>query len=203
MERKFFLRGLIIVFLSVVFVIGVCEQVQGEISDGVVRLHIIANSDSDEDQNIKLLVRDEIIKRQREIFCDGIPKELNEEQKTKIEQIAKEICGDTAKVERGRFYFPTKVYENITLPAGEYDAVRIVLGKGEGKNWWCVMYPPLCFTGSAVGEMDEDSMEMLKHNIGRNAYEIISDESIKVVPALKILELWGGVKEGVKNLCEK
>lgn len=202
MKRKIFLRCLIIVFLSVVMVAGVCEQVQGKISGGVVRLHIIANSDSDDDQSLKLMVRDEIIKKQKEIFTDGIPKELNNEQRVKIQQIAESVCGYEAKVEMGRFYFPTKTYENITLPAGEYDAVRVVLGKGEGKNWWCVMYPPLCFGESAIGEMGVESQKILKHNIGKNTYEIISDESIKTVPALKILELWGGVKERAKKLCK-
>lgn len=64
------------------------------------------------------------------------------------------------------------------------------------------MYPPLCFSESAMGKMDEESQEILKHNIGKNTYEIISDESIKMVPALKILELWGEVKEMSKNLCK-
>ena len=202
MKRKIFLRCLIIVFLSVVMVAGVCEQVQRKISGGVVRLHIIANSDSEADHNVKLLVRDAIISKQKEIFPHGITRDLDNEQRAKIKQIAESICGYGAKVERGRFYFPTKAYENVTLPAGEYDAVRIVLGKGEGKNWWCVMYPPLCFSESAMGKMDEESQEILKHNIGKNTYEIISDESIKMVPALKILELWGEVKEMSKNLCK-
>ncbi len=202
MKRKIFLRGLIIVFLSVIVVAGVCEQVQGKISGGMVRLHIIANSDSETDQNIKLLVRDEIIERQKEIFPDGIPKELNDDQRIKIQKTAERVCGCSVKVEMGKFYFPTKTYENITLPAGEYDAVRVVLGEGKGKNWWCVMYPPLCFSESAIGKMNEESQEILKHNIGKNTYEIISDESIKTVPALKILELWGGVKEKAKKLCK-
>lgn len=202
MKRNFFLRGLIIVFLSVVLVAGVCEQVQGKISGGVVRLHIIANSDSETDQSVKLMVRDEIIERQKQIFPDGIPRDLNEKQKAKIKQIAENVCGYEVRVERGNFYFPTKIYGNITLPAGEYDAIRVVLGEGKGKNWWCVMYPPLCFVESAMGEMDVENQKILKHNIGKNAYEIISDESIKTVPALKILELWGGVKEKAKKLCK-
>ena len=202
MKRKIFLRGIIIVFLSAVLVAGVCEQVQGKISGGMVRLHIIANSDSETDQSVKLMVRDEIISRQKEIFPDGIPKELGDEQRIKIQKIAESVCGYEVTVERGRFYFPTKTFENITLPAGEYDAIRVVLGKGDGKNWWCVMYPPLCFSESAVGELDEKSQEILKHNIGNNTYEIISDESVKTVPALKILELWGDIKERSKKLCE-
>lgn len=202
MKRKFFLRSLTIVFLSIVLVSGVCEHVQGEISGGVVRLHIIANSDSTEDQDIKLMVRDEIISKQKEIFPDGIPKELNNEQKEKIEQTARDILKGKygVTVEKGRFYFPTKSYENITLPAGEYDAIRIVLGKGNGKNWWCVMYPPLCFLESSVGEMSEENRKILKSNMGEGAYEIISDESIKTVPALKILEVWGELKEMSKKL---
>ncbi len=202
MKRKIFLRGIIIAFLSAVLVVGVCEQVQGEISSGVLRLHIIANSDSEYDQRIKLMVRDEIIKNQKNIFPEITKGELTAVQKEKIITIAESVtegAGYGATVERGRFYFPTKKYENITLPAGEYDALRIVLGEGKGQNWWCVMYPPLCFVDSAVGKMSDENADVLKEKMSDAAYELITDESIKVVPALKIVELWGEIKEKMRD----
>jgi len=208
MKRKIFLRVLICAFLIVVLIAGICEQLQEGIAAGVVRLHIIANSDSERDQKIKLLVRDEIIRTQREIFDDDIKKELNEEEKEKILKCVHEVLFNSgtaydAKIETGNFYFPVKEYENITLPAGNYDAVRVVLGEGKGENWWCVMYPPLCFTDSAVGSVSRENMNLLKNSMGKVEYEIISGEKIKTVPALKIFELWQELKENVKILVNK
>ncbi len=204
MKRKIFLRCIIGVFLAVVLITGVCEQVQGEIASGVVRLHIIANSDTDVDQSIKLAVRDSVIAAQERIFPEGIPQKLTYEQKELLAQTAEGVLRSRGvsygvKIETGEFYFPTKKYENITLPAGDYSAVRIVLGEGVGQNWWCVMYPPLCFTDSALGEMGKKSRDILKGEIGQN-YEIISQESIKAVPTLKLLELWGVLKENVRKI---
>ena len=103
-----------------------------------------------------------------------------------------------AFVETGKFYFPTKRYENITLPAGQYDAVRVILGKGSGQNWWCVMYPPLCFSSSVVGKADEESLNILKESMTEFEYSIVTEESIKVVPAFKLVEIWQIVKEKVR-----
>lgn len=205
MKRKIFLRCIIGVFLSVVLIAGVCEQVQGKISDGVIRLHIIANSDDDIDQNIKLAVRDGVIAAQERIFPDGLTKNLTYEQKELLVQAAEGVLRSKgvaygAKIETGNFYFPTKKYDNITLPAGKYNGVRIVLGEGAGQNWWCVMYPPLCFTDSTLGTMGEKSCNILKEEIGEYGYEIVSQDSVRVVPALKLLELWGMVKEKVAIL---
>ena len=204
MKRKVFIKCIIVVFLLFLSIVSVCEQLQKDISDGVVRLHIVANSESVHDQNVKLKVRDAVIDAQSEIFVDGIKKELTNEEKKKlldvtIQVLNKEEVGYGAKVETGKFYFPTKKYENITLPAGNYDAVKVVLGNAEGQNWWCVMYPPLCFTKSAVGQADEKSLNILKESLTEFEYEIISQESIKTVPAFKLVETWQKIKEKLKN----
>lgn len=204
MKRKIFLRCTIGIFLAVVLIAGVCEQVQGEISSGIVRLHIIANSDADTDQDVKIKVRDAIIAAQKDIFPHGIKKNLSYEEKEMLAQVAEGVLRSQGfnygvKLETGKFYFPAKKYDNITLPAGDYDAVKVVLGEGKGQNWWCVMYPPLCFTDSAVGRMNEESLSKLKETMGKAEYEIVSGESVKAVPVLKILELWQGLKENVKK----
>lgn len=204
MKKKIFIWCIIVVFLFSISVAAVSERMCDDISEGIIRLHIIANSDGDDDQRIKLLVRDEIIKMQKEIFNDGIKKSLNNEEKERIKQVAEEILSEQgalygAMVETGNFYFPTKKYENITLPAGNYDAVRVVLGEGEGQNWWCVMYPPLCFTKSAVGSANEESLDILKESMGEFSYDIISEESIKIVPVFKIVEIFQIVKEKIRN----
>ena len=200
MKRKILLRCIIIVFLLCVLAVGVSEYMQRDISSGIVRLHIIANSDSSVDQKVKLAVRDEVIGAQSELFPDGVKRRLTNEEKQNIASVALDVLKDYgmgygARVETGKFYFPTKEYENVTLPAGEYDAVRVVLGEGKGKNWWCVMYPPLCFTDSALGRVNT---EVLKDSMGKFQYGIISEESIKTVPAFKLVEIWSVIKEKVK-----
>jgi len=142
---------------------GQCEEVRGE----VVRLHILANSNSDEDQALKLAVRDAVLEGTSGIFTLSVDKEqieqLTFENLPLIEEIAaSEIrrCGYEYPVtaEVVNMYFETRTYENATLPAGYYDAVRITIGSGAGQNWWCVMFPPMCIpaaTGAEGTELEE------------------------------------------------
>lgn len=121
--------------------------------DNMLRLHVIANSDSDEDQRLKLLVRDALLSKGAEIF-DGsadvtTAKEKLEPHFRQLEAIAEETlrqngCNDSVRISLGRTYFDTRIYDNLTVPAGEYEALCVRIGKAEGKNWWCVMFPPLC-----------------------------------------------------------
>ncbi|MGN1418917.1 MAG: stage II sporulation protein R, partial [Acutalibacteraceae bacterium] len=145
-----------------------CEGVR----TSVLRLHVIANSDSQEDQALKLQVRDAILKKGRQIFGNSSTKQSAEkyigEHTAELEEAAQAVIEENGydypvKVELGESYFPTKTYENVTLPAGTYDAVRVIIGSGEGKNWWCVMFPPLCLP-AACGDtelsdvMNEDEL---------------------------------------------
>jgi stage II sporulation protein R len=133
------------------------------IPEEAIRLRILANSDLDQDQNVKRLVRDEVNKEitkwvstlisqdeAKSVIKEGLP----ELQKIAEEVVATEGMDQSVKVEFGKVDFPTKLYGQYLYPAGEYEAVLITLGKGEGANWWCVLYPPLCFldfsTGNAV-----------------------------------------------------
>ena len=196
------MRCIIGVFLAGVLAVGVAEYMHRDISSGIVRLHIIANSDKDFDQRVKLAVRDGVIAAQQEIFPDGIKRELTEAEKKKLIKTAQNILKSQGadygvKLETGKFYFPTKEYENVTLPAGEYDAVRMVLGEGKGRNWWCVMYPPLCFTDSAVGKMENESEDILKESMGAYQYETITQNTIKVRPAFKLVEMWQEFKQKI------
>ena len=133
----------------------------GPIRNGVLRLHILANSDSDEDQRLKLAVRDRVLTL--DLFsCGRAASKEEAEQETassllEIEEAAREElrrqgCTDDVKAELVRMYFTTRVYENVTLPAGYYDAVRITIGEGAGHNWWCVLYPPLCIPAAEAEE---------------------------------------------------
>ena len=200
MKRKIILRCILIAFLILTVVFGVAEQMQSDISSGIVRLHIIANSDEDADQNVKLAVRDALLEAQKDIFPDGIQKELSTEEKEKIVALSQKVLAENgmtygAMAETGNWYFPTKKYGNITLPAGNYDGVRVILGEGQGRNWWCVMYPPLCFTESAVGVADEKSRHTLKESMGEFEYEMITGNNLKIKPAIKLVEIWSDIKK--------
>ncbi len=136
------------------------------IEHSVLRMHVIANSDSKEDQELKLKVRDAVLKEGSDVF-GGSSNVTDAEEKIaksqdKLLKVAKEVVKEegydyNVKIEIGQEYFNTRTYDNITLPAGQYRAVRIIIGDGAGKNWWCVMFPPLCLPG-ATEESEIDAV---------------------------------------------
>ena len=134
-----------------------CNQIR----EDVLRLHILANSDSEEDQALKLKVRDRILTEMGSTF--ETPETLEEAKNSAEDHLkqVKEIAQDeiarngydyTVNAEIVNMYFTTRQYDTFTLPAGMYDAVRITIGKAEGKNWWCVLYPPLCLPAAQPQE---------------------------------------------------
>ncbi len=163
-----------------------------ELHSNVLRLHILANSDSQEDQALKLMVRDELLRHSEELFsgCETLDemKQRAQEQAEAIRQIAQDVleqhgCTDRVTVQLVRMDFDERQYEEITMPAGVYDALRILIGKGEGHNWWCVMYPPLCLpAASAETYFDEETAAILTE-----------PEQFEV--RFKCVELWEQLKE--------
>ncbi len=161
-----------------------------EIRNSVIRLHILANSDSEEDQNVKLLVRDELLSCGSELFSGTISVGNAEEYLEKEKNILIKKANDVLK-ENGfdykadmflvKEYFQTREYESFTLPAGEYLALKVILGKGNGHNWWCVMFPPLCLPAAA----QKTNTEII---LGENGSEIISNP-VKYEMKFKIIEL--------------
>ncbi len=148
--------------LSVCQLHGTCEGVR----ENVVRLHILANSDSEEDQALKLKVRDAILEASADWQeTAATPEEalaLAEERLPELQAVAQEVVAAEGydypvKAEVCRMYFTTRQYDTVTLPAGTYDAVRVSIGKAEGQNWWCVMYPPLC-VGAATDRKQATSL---------------------------------------------
>ncbi|MDK2991884.1 MAG: stage sporulation protein [Clostridiales bacterium] len=133
-------------------------------SGNIIRFHVIANSDSPEDQALKLKVRDRILNELHNRFNSA--NDINEQRKAVIDNMSyiEAIANDeikrsgkdyTAKVYFGCYDFPTKVYGEMVFPAGTYEALRVVIGQGEGANWWCVMFPPLCFIDTDHGVAKE------------------------------------------------
>lgn len=168
------------------------EAISKDLSSGIVRLHILANSDSAEDQNLKLKVRDKLLaesKNKPNLLTDA---EIEAICETEIKENGYDYA---VTVQRGRFAFPRKTYDNLTLPAGTYNAVRVLIGDGEGQNWWCVMYPPLCFTGSTGGSLDADALNTLQHTISPESYAMVTEgNAITVKPSFKLVELWNELK---------
>lgn len=182
----------VICLLCISFVIlgaSYSEKVLQDINDsGIVRLHIVANSNDKDDQELKLRIRDELL-------LSGVMEDEREDVLMEITEICnKEIkkSGKSylARAEIGKFYFPTKEYKNIKLPAGNYNALKVTLGEGVGENWWCVISPPLCFSKNAFGEISEEDEKKLKNILKKESYEIISSDELVIVPAFKTVEIW-------------
>ena len=183
------------------------DTAQKHISDSVLRLHIVANSDSENDQNVKLKVRDALLTRFGTALSQAENREEAEkiinENKEQIKETAEKVlsengCGYGAKAMCADVHFPVKKYENIMLPPGNYRALKVVLGNGAGKNWWCVMYPPLCFDTSPSGRADDD--EILRKSLSESEYEIIteSERKLPVKFRFKILEIFDKFNNGAK-----
>lgn len=183
------------------FYIGTDKEL-ADVADKLVRLHVVANSDSPEDQALKRKVRDEVIKQISPKF-EGL-KDVTEVKSviaanlSVIEGIAQEVVQQEnksygVKAVLGNFDFPTKVYGNLTLPAGNYQALKVMLGKGEGQNWWCVMFPPLCFIDIAHGVVPEKTMDQLKQSLSEEEFRLLTaartDEEVPVKLKFKVVEI--------------
>lgn len=158
-----------------------------DISSKLIRFHVIANSDGELDQKLKLKVRDEVLKYIQPLLKDSKDVEesrnILEEENENIINIAKETIeenGYSYKVESTltKEYFPVKTYGNITLPQGKYEAYRIIIGSGEGQNWWCVMFPPICFVDLTKGEVAYEETE-------NQMKKVLNDEELNLVSNAK------------------
>ncbi|MCX7771809.1 MAG: stage II sporulation protein R [Clostridia bacterium] len=191
-------------FLLVVLVICMIYSgsTQKQIADSVVRLHIVANSDSPQDQALKLKVRDAILEHMQVKYPNGATREeaanYLKNSLPEIKQIASNVLLENGSHEAvnaryGVFPFPTKEYGNVALPAGMYEAVRVELGSAEGKNWWCVMFPPLCVADANTLKMDENAQNELKQGLGAGNYGLVTDitdkSNVPVKVKFRIVEL--------------
>ena len=177
---------LLLFLYTTINAISYVEAVSTDISDSVFRLHVIANSDSKEDQSLKYKVRDNLLKYMNNICSDCSSKQEAIDLVTEHQEEFKQVALDTIKKEGysynvkiniGNFEFPTKQYGDISLPAGYYDALRVEIGEAKGRNWWCVMFPSLCFIDVSSGIVPEESKEELQNVLSDEEYSIISDNS--------------------------
>lgn len=198
---KLFVKSACIAFVLVVIYSLIPFQAKCDnIANDVFRLHILANSDSEYDQSVKLKVRDRVLEYSKSLFESASSKEeaesLISQNLDNITQVAQNElqnlgCGQNVKAEIKKMYFTTRYYDSYTLPSGMYDALRITIGSGKGHNWWCVMYPSICI--SAASEQDEKAKQALDDG----EYDIIKNE--KYSYKFKVVELF----EMMKTIFEK
>lgn len=199
--------------LCTVFITNYNQAVETALADSVIRLHVIANSDREHDQQLKLKVRDAILENFGDKLStyDGIDISRAEIEKNlkQIEKTAKDVIEKTGydysvKASLGQSDFPTKTYGDVTLPAGTYEALKVEIGNADGKNWWCVMFPPLCFVDGSCVEMPAESEEYLKSSLGGDTYEMITkSDEFPVEFKFKAYEIWQSGKQVIKKLAKK
>lgn len=201
----------ILILLSLFILISAIsyvDAVSNNIADSVFRLHVIANSDSKEDQELKLKVRDELLSYMNIISKDSANKQeamqIANEHKEEFTQIAEKVIKEngynyTVNVQVGKADFPTKYYGDITLPAGTYDALKVQIGEAKGQNWWCVMFPPLCFVDVSTGIVPDNSKQELKQSLDNEEYDLISKtDDNEILFKFKIVELFQNWRLGNK-----
>lgn len=157
-------------------------RMQEDIAGKVLRFHVLANSDSREDQALKLAVRDAVGAEMAEVLagagdreaCEKIINANLNQIKATAERVVEE-WGLDYEVEAAleEVDFPVKTYGDYTFPAGKYEALRVVIGEGEGHNWWCVMYPNMCFSGSVYEDVDEEAEGKLREVLDEEEYETV------------------------------
>lgn len=180
---KYIITGVLLLMLTTTGVWCARQyQLQHQLAEKVLRFHVLANSDTIEDQNLKLEVRDAIGGYMQEKMQNLESKEACEafvaEQIPELEQLAEQVvekAGFSYKVraELTECEFPVKTYGAYTFPAGNYDALKVTIGEGGGKNWWCVMYPNMCFENSMYEVVDEKSEEALRAVLDEEEYEAV------------------------------
>lgn len=195
-EKTLICIVIIILAVSISMFVGSCLVIE----DSVLRLHVLANSDDEVDQELKLKVRDRILIEGNDIFAKAQDKneaEVNIREKIDLlqnaaeDEVAKQGFDYSVNVELCHDYFNTRTYENVTLPAGKYNTVRVSIGSGEGRNWWCVMFPPMCLP-AAEGE--------------REIEDVLNDGELKVVESdpeyeirFKVVEVFEEIQKNINK----
>lgn len=190
--------------LSVLVLIGVLCSITIEAAlPPLIRFHVLANSDDPYDQALKYKVRDKIVslvevklassdslEDSRSILLEYLD-EIEREAKQVLEE---EGCVYDIKVLYGKYDFPTRYYGVLSLPAGTYEAVRLVIGEGKGANWWCVLFPPLCFvdTKQPGSIAEKEITQKIKNNISIN-------KKVQIKPAFKVVEAWQDMLEKIAS----
>jgi len=191
--------------------------VTDELSTHFIRFHLIANSDTVEDQQMKEHIKDSVLAYMSPLLKESESieetRKIIRDESSNIEDIALDVIKQWGKeynvnIVLEKADFPTKQYGDISLPAGKYEACRIIIGEGQGKNWWCVMFPPLCYVDVASGIVPKDQKEKLKDTISQEEYDLItkststSKEDMPIKFKFKIVELFNEKQFNLARLNE-
>lgn len=196
----------IIVGIVVAILFSICSfaKTSEEIRSDVLRLHVIANSDTSVDQNLKLRLRDYILQEGKDIFNGSVNVENAVEKiepvLPELEKSAKAFVNQAGfdydvKISLSNEYFTTRTYETVTLPAGKYLALRVVIGSGEGHNWWCVMFPPMCVPAA-------DKKDEIENVFSEKEIKLVESKP-KYEPRFKVVEIYEQLKEIISEKSEQ
>ena len=183
-----FKRWEIALAISLLVAVWMCIvpiRAQNRLADKIVRLHVLANSDAVEDQRLKLTVRDTVLQAAEGVgeIDDTLLYRLQEEAQRTVENEGYDYL---VQVTREHCWFDTREYETFSLPAGYYDAVRVIIGEGAGRNWWCVIYPPLC-----TGVCEKDLADIGKEfSLSEEEISLICEEKGYII-RFRLADLWG------------
>lgn len=177
---------------------------EGALADQVLRLHVVANSDSEEDQALKLIARDAVLELASRLL-DGVSDRaraeeilsahLDELARAGAEALAAQGCADRVTAEIADQWFPTREYATFSLPAGQYRALRITIGAGAGRNWWCVVFPPLC-----LGSVTEESVETAAEGVlSEDQVALITGQDGGYVLKFRLIEWWQELLQGLRG----
>ena len=202
-KRIFIILILLCIFI-LISAISYVDAISTNIAESVFRLHVIANSDETFDQNLKYKVRDSVLEYMNSIAQNCSSKqeiiELANNHKEDFKVIAEKVVSDNGydypiNISIGKSDFPTKNYGDISLPAGNYDALKIEIGESKGQNWWCVMFPPLCFVDVTTGIVPDESKQIMQNNLEDEEYNIISNQSNPTIKfKFSLIEMFQNLK---------
>lgn len=228
---KLILLVLILIITSVCILNAYSNNVMEDLKGNIVRLHVVASSDNANDQELKLKVRDSVVEYTNSILlnCDTsqdaykiLYDNIYEIERIAKETVEKEGYSYDVSASLGIFEFPTKDYGNIILPNGEYTSLKIIIGEGIGQNWWCVLFPPLCFVNASASKnlnpiidnedtdndedetiVSEEGKEALKDKVTKTSYDVIEKPEKGVKFKFKIVEVFESAKLKIQATFKK
>ena len=204
---KYLKRYLLIGFLLIIYIlfysISYANNTALDLSNSLFRLHVIANSNSVQDQNLKYIVRDDLIHYMNSLCKNASSKQeaidiaynhLDDFTSIAQKTIHENGYNYDVNISIGNYPFPTKTYGDINLPAGYYDALKVEIGKAKGQNWWCVMFPSLCFVDISNGILPDESKKELQSSLSEENFNLISSENTEYKLKFKLIELFENTK---------
>ncbi|MBP5427462.1 MAG: stage II sporulation protein R [Clostridiales bacterium] len=192
------------------------KSINTGLASNMIRLHVVANSNSTNDQILKLKVRDKVLDYTKVLLRDSVSiddtQRIISQNLGNISNFIKKYMDENCinynvKVQLGEFPFPTKAYGDVVLPAGYYQALKVLIGEAKGNNWWCVLFPPLCFVDATHGRITDDVKQKLKQDLTTEQYDIITKTNktndIPIKIKFKVVELYQTSRVAITKLINR